>query len=141
MPIKLKYALDDIRRWSAKYEIPFTLPGGGPLDSLLLNKGAIYADKNSCAERYIKKVWGYTFGKGLPMNNDLLKTVARDLDLNIIDMISFVGSDQADAIYQKSTNLASDLGVFGVPTMRVDNIIWWGNDRLHMLEEYLSNFG
>jgi 2-hydroxychromene-2-carboxylate isomerase len=36
------------------------------------------------------------------------------------------------------TKLASDRGVFGVPTFEVDGKIWWGQDRMHLVEEALG---
>ena len=36
------------------------------------------------------------------------------------------------------TRDASDRGVFGVPTFEVDGKIWWGQDRMHLVEEALG---
>lgn len=36
------------------------------------------------------------------------------------------------------TKDASDRGVFGVPTFEVDGKIWWGQDRMHLVEEALG---
>ena len=36
------------------------------------------------------------------------------------------------------TQHASDLGVFGVPTFEVDGKIWWGQDRMHLVEQALG---
>ena len=36
------------------------------------------------------------------------------------------------------TKAASDRGVFGVPTFEVDGKIWWGQDRMHLVEEALG---
>ena len=36
------------------------------------------------------------------------------------------------------TKVASDRGVFGVPTFEVDGKIWWRQDRIHLVEEALG---
>lgn len=37
-----------------------------------------------------------------------------------------------------NTKRASDLGVFGVPTFEVGGKIWWGQDRMHLVEQALG---
>ncbi len=37
-----------------------------------------------------------------------------------------------------SSIISGKRGVFGVPTMMIGEEIWWGNDRLEFLEEFLA---
>lgn len=41
--------------------------------------------------------------------------------------------------YQRSTDNMIEKHVFGVPTMIADDHMWWGNDRIMLLEKYLLN--
>jgi 2-hydroxychromene-2-carboxylate isomerase len=39
---------------------------------------------------------------------------------------------------RSNTQAASDRGIFGVPTLEVDGKLWWGQDRLHLVEKALG---
>jgi 2-hydroxychromene-2-carboxylate isomerase len=54
------------------------------------------------------------------------------------DFVAFVRSEDSRTRYQQSTQQAHARGVFGVPTMIVGGEMWWGNDRLDFLEEFLQ---
>jgi 2-hydroxychromene-2-carboxylate isomerase len=70
-------------------------------------------------------------------------------DINDLDVLGAIaaahGMSLADAEPQsikdqlRSNTLdASDRGVFGVPTLEVDGKLWWGQDRLHLVEKALG---
>lgn len=47
-------------------------------------------------------------------------------------------SDEVSAIYRQNTQEAIEQGVFGAPTYRLEDDIYWGQDRLDMLQEALT---
>jgi len=49
-----------------------------------------------------------------------------------------VSSREGEKAYEASRVAAHARGVYGVPIMMVDDQIWWGNDRLMFVEEYLK---
>ncbi|NRD91087.1 hypothetical protein C8024_18985, partial [Sphingopyxis sp. BSNA05] len=53
--------------------------------------------------------------------------------------LDFVCSDNVLEQYDQSNANAQQVGVFGAPTMILDGQMWWGNDRLDFLREYLKN--
>jgi 2-hydroxychromene-2-carboxylate isomerase len=54
------------------------------------------------------------------------------------EFFAFTASDTASARLRAMNDMAFEHGVFGVPTMRVGDEMWWGNDRLHFLEMHLQ---
>ena len=50
-----------------------------------------------------------------------------------------VASDEVKAQLKANTEAALTLGVFGVPTLQVDDKLFWGFDALPMLTAYLNN--
>ncbi len=48
-------------------------------------------------------------------------------------------SDELSAELQSETQEAIDRGVFGVPTIFVDDEMFWGNDRFELVRHYLQN--
>ena len=51
---------------------------------------------------------------------------------------SLVGGEAARAALFTATAEAVEAGVFGVPTWRVGERLWWGADRLHFVEESIT---
>ena len=66
------------------------------------------------------------------------REVAGELGWPADDFIAFVRCDGSRERYQASTMRAHERGVFGVPTMIIGEEMWWGNDRLDFLEEFLQ---
>ena len=71
-------------------------------------------------------------------SDDLMRAVAADMGWDADDYLAFTVSVQAEARYQAATKAAHERGVFGVPTMIIGEEMWWGNDRLDFVEEYLA---
>ena len=67
------------------------------------------------------------------------RDVARELAWPPDEFVAFTQSEESQARYQASTRQAHARGVFGAPTMMVGEEMWWGNDRLDFLEEFLNS--
>lgn len=138
IPLKLAYARIDQRRWAARYGIPVQPPQ--QYDSSLLNKGAFFAANDDSARRYVTNVFHKVWGEGGPMTTEpLLRAVASEAGWDFATFSAFIRSGEADQRYAASTKAAHVRGVFGVPSMMIGDAIWWGNDRLDFLEEYLQS--
>lgn len=139
MPIKLAYAMADIGRWAARYGVSFKVVPGMSLDSDRLNKGTFYAIDRGQAEAYVRAAWAASFGAGGSMDDGaLMRAVARSLGWDADDFLRFVGSAQASQRYAALIEEARKNGIFGVPTMRIGERVWWGNDRLDFVEDHLQ---
>lgn len=139
MPAKLRYAVTDLNRWAARYDVSITMPSSPP-QSERANKGALYAIQRGQIRHYVEIIWGETFGQGKDVNDDaVLAGAATRLGWQADAFLAFLSSADAMAAYDESNLTAQDLGVFGVPTIRIGDQMWWGNDRLDMVEEYLAS--
>ena len=104
-----------------------------------LNKGAFLAEDRDQTARYVTVAWHRVWGAGGDMGDEaLLRAVAGDLGWDAGEYLTFTISPEAEARYRESTRAAHQRGVFGVPTMMVEDEMWWGNDRLEFLEEFLG---
>ena len=72
-----------------------------------------------------------------PKLDDTLKGIARAMGWNEQEFLEFVGSPEGDREFVQCKVTAHGRGVFGAPIMMLDDQIWWGNDRLMFVEEYL----
>jgi len=137
IPAKIKYLMADLDRWAKRYGIPLTVPATH--DSKLANIGVLVATERGVATEFALAVWKRTWGAGGDFASiPLLRDVAHSLDWNADEFEALLHSPILEQRYQASSDRALEQGVFGVPTMIVDGLMWWGNDRLFMLEEYLA---
>lgn len=137
IPVKLRYLMTDMDRWARRYGVPLKFPVS--LDSGLMNKGLFYAIDRAQAESYAGVAWRRSWGEGGDMGDPaLLQEVAAELNWDTGEFLGFLHSEEAEARYDAGNRRAQELGVFGVPTIRIGDQMWWGNDRLDFLEEYLA---
>lgn len=139
IPLKLRYVMADIGRWVRRYSAPFNVGKRASFESERANKGTFFAIEKSQAREYVIKLWQMTYGAGGSMDNDeLFIDVARELGWRPQVFLDFVNSEEAHSLYEQSIEDAHKRGVFGVPTAVMGDEMWWGNDRLDFLEEYLA---
>ncbi len=136
MPLKYRYSGADMRRWAARYRVTIKRPSGyGPGR---LNRGAFMAEDQGAIGDYVAAAWRRVWGEGGDMADEaLMRDVAGELGWDAGEFLAFTESAEAEARYRDSTRAAHDRGVFGVPTMMIDQERWWGNDRLDYVEELL----
>ncbi len=138
IPNKLAFANKDFERWSKIYGVPFKSVGG-PLGGRDLNVGTLYAIKKSQVEAYVEKVFDHCWGRGgKPDDADFLSGLIRDLGWNAADFDAYVKSDIAEREYNLMFQKSAEDHVFGVPAIVIGDELWWGNDRLFMVDEYLN---
>ena len=139
MTLKLDYSRIDQKRWATRYGVPITPPSGSH-DSSWLNRGAFFAADRKCTADYVTTVWTRMRRDGRDLAEEgTWREVAQDLGWDAAEFVAFVRSDASLDRYRNASQQAHDRGVFGVPTMLIGKEMWWGNDRLDFLEEYLNS--
>jgi 2-hydroxychromene-2-carboxylate isomerase len=135
-PLKRRYNQKDKERWGRRYGVPIENPTSYGPDRL--NKGTFFADDRGATHAYIAYAWRKLWGEGGDMAGEaILRDTARHCGWDIDSFLAFTLSREADDRYRAATLAAHQRGVFGVPTMMIGDEMWWGNDRLDFLEEYL----
>jgi len=137
IPVKLRYLVTDMKRWARRYGVPLVFPK--TLKSERLNLGLYYAADRGCEAEYLRAAWLPTWGQGGDMGDEaLISAVARAMGWNAAAFLAFTASTEARERYALDNRDAHARGVFGAPTMMLDEQMWWGNDRLGFLEEHLA---
>lgn len=140
LPAKARFIRRDRRAWAARYGVPMNDPKGSRTERL--NIGVFYAVDRGCAQRYVDAAFLRVRGLGQGPDDDaVLAGVAADMQWEAQALLDFVHSPEAKARYEECQREAHRLGVFGVPMMIVEDQMFWGNDRLDFLEEYLADAG
>jgi 2-hydroxychromene-2-carboxylate isomerase len=126
------YMWRDIQRRAAEHGLPFVRPPVWPTDpDQLANRVGIVAASEGWCPAYAKasfRSW-YLDGTGLG-DPAALTALLRDLGKAPQDIIARADSQAVRARYDSETDVARQLGIFGVPTFAVGHEIFWGDDRL-----------
>lgn len=138
VPAKLRYLTTDMNRWAQRYGVPLKFPK--TFASERLNKGVLFAQDRGRAQDYVTAAFASAWARGGEdlADSTLLASIARELGWPESEFLAFVDSPEATERFEALNLEAHRRGVFGVPTMLVGEEMWWGNDRLQFLEEFLQ---
>jgi 2-hydroxychromene-2-carboxylate isomerase len=115
---KLKNRKDDLMRWARKYQLPFSVPKAFPIKT----SRAAYWEQ----------------GDGSIGDYSRLRQIAASLDVDPDEFEAAAESESVRAELIDSTNRALQRGVFGVPSIGIENDIYWGKDRMEFVEDHLA---
>ena len=104
------------------------------------NCAVLFARDEGKAEAFVTDAYRRIWGEGIdPRDRKELRACAETAGLDPDKLVDFVDSTIGQNEYRKARAQAIQRGVFGAPLMFVNDQIFWGNDRLDFLEEYLRS--
>ncbi len=141
IPAKGRYSNIDLERWAQYFGVPIQQNPHFPINTLQLMRGAVGMQLRSDAEfhNYLGAIFSTMFEH--PRNLGDLNELAAVLEAAGISpalMMALVQDDHVKQTLRKTTEEAVARGVFGAPTFFVGNDMFWGQDRLHFVEQALS---
>lgn len=136
-PLKNEYAENDLRRLSETMGIPLSqslvVPDPIPPGRLL------YSVPRSRRGALAKTLLNARWARGLDIGNQgILVGLADELDLAPDEIRSAFNNPHTKDALTEATAQAIRRGVFGSPTCAVGNELFWGTDRLWLLDRYLD---
>jgi 2-hydroxychromene-2-carboxylate isomerase len=136
IPAKRVWVFKDTYRSAKVLGVPFAPPSAHPFNPLLALRTSSVPmpepDRRRVIDAFYREAWG---GGRRPLDDrDVVATVLRELDLDADTLIANATSDAGKARLKAQTEEAIRLGVFGVPTMFVDNELFFGLDSFGHLE-------
>jgi 2-hydroxychromene-2-carboxylate isomerase len=132
------YRIQELRRWRAKLGIPVNIePKFFPTDIDLAscvviaaqNRGLPVAD---LVNAIMRAVWAEDRDVANPAT---IAGIATALGFDAASLLAQAGAEAVLAEYRANTKRALDAGVFGSPFYSFNGELFWGQDRLDMLEE------
>ncbi|MFV3335494.1 2-hydroxychromene-2-carboxylate isomerase [Pseudomonas sp. NY15437] len=137
LKVKFNYLQNDLQRWADIYGIPLNFPPN--YNSQRINTGLYYPGAAAREAEYVCAMFSEVWGGGVaPDADSLLEKVANDLGWTNATFLDFLNSAVAIDVYEAETGAAIDRKIFGVPTICIGNEMWWGNDRLFMVEKFIK---
>ncbi len=135
--VKMPLARQDVARWAKRMGIPCN-PPPPTTDPTMAGIGSLMAEREGCLLEYIVEVmrceWAGSNDIG---QKDILIPVAEAIGLDANDFESFIDDPANAKQLEDNWSEAQELGVIGVPSFIVNDQIFWGNDRIDFVEDYL----
>ncbi|MDA9762935.1 2-hydroxychromene-2-carboxylate isomerase [Gammaproteobacteria bacterium] len=136
--LKLDYAANDLNLWAKHRDINISKPKIFPVNSVKAMRGCLFAMQQNCLPLFAQKVFEAYWGRGLDISEEAIITkIAEEAGLLPQDFKQYIYSQEAkDSLMSNSAQLIEKKG-FGSPTFFYRDQMFFGNDRLHLLEEVI----
>lgn len=134
-----EYRSEDAARWAAYYGIPYHEPAWKVIDWRRVNMAAVAAARVGDVAAYSRRLFDAAFGGGAQALSDRdLARLADEAGLDGARLVGLIDDKETSALHQRTIEAAVEAGAFGVPTFIVDGEVFWGNDRLVLLQHHLA---
>lgn len=143
VPAKGNYMAGELRRWAARYGVPFK-PNPYPFmsNTLRLMRGAIAAQKIGFFPLYHRVIYRAVWAEAQDLGDDpTLRRVLNKAGVPATELMATSERQDVKDELRHNTDRAVQRGVFGAPTFFVGNEMFWGNDRFDFVEEALCRLG
>lgn len=143
IPAKARWMLADMAMWSRRYGIPFRLPSRFPMLTLRPQRALAAALRTVGADAiagFALALFGAYWGEDQDVSTDpVIAAAARAAGLDADLVLAAIDRPETKDLLRATTDEAVRRGAFGAPSMFVGDVLFWGNDRLPMLEQHLAS--
>jgi 2-hydroxychromene-2-carboxylate isomerase len=145
-PLKGDYFRRDVPRMARWFGLPLRSGGLANFRSANASRAFLLIDEQdeAAAKRFAAGVFESHHAKATPPNTpEQLAQIAveRDAGWPGLDLAAALGRDEAKERLRRSTDAAVAAGVWGTPTFVVDGELFWGADRLGLVDDWLRRGG
>jgi 2-hydroxychromene-2-carboxylate isomerase len=122
----------EIEERAKRYGLPaISWPAGLPENQLGLARAATVAKRHGRAAQFAIEAFRATYVRGVdPSTEQGLRKIAAAVDLDGDLLIAAIAEQDVKDELRRTTEHAHEQGVPGVPTVVVDGVVFWGDDRL-----------
>ncbi len=138
---KARYAVHDFTR-SARYAgVPYRHPSRFPIGSVAAKRAVLWLQQYhpEQAAPFIHAVYRAFFVDDRDISDAaVVGEIAREVGINPAELAAGVQQPEIKERLKTQVDQAINAGVFGAPTIIVDGEVFWGNDRLPQIEQWLA---
>ncbi|HEU0196740.1 MAG TPA: 2-hydroxychromene-2-carboxylate isomerase [Nevskiaceae bacterium] len=141
LPAKARYMAVDLQRWAQSYGVGFHFPKIFPMRSVLAQRVVCAAQAAADTPSRLPLALMHAYwveGCDLAQPDEIAR-VCEAAALDADALLAAAGQPQAKSQLQVNTAEAVQRGAFGAPTFFVGTRMFWGNDRLPLLEACLND--
>lgn len=136
-PVKAKarYYGKDLQDWANFYGIRIGSPTVFPVNSVKAMRGAFVAHEHAKISPYSRRVFERYWGDDKDISKDeVLREIVREVGLDEKEYFDKINSQPYKDKLRVNTEELIERGGFGSPTMFVNGSMFFGNDRLPLVE-------
>lgn len=131
------YRRIDAERWADFYGAGFVEPAPFALPPARYALAAEAARDWDAVPDFSRALFGAIFATGSAVDEPEIAAAASAAGLDATALVAAMDRPETAARVETSVEAALAAGAFGVPTFLVDSDLYWGNDRLRILERRL----
>ncbi len=138
---KARYMLADLDRWASFYGVPFHFSPHFPIVNLVALRATVAVQERAPSEAtaFIHRLFRAFWAEGLNLGDaDLVGMLAMDCGI-APEVVEGANNDPAiKEVLKRNTQEAVAAGAFGFPALVLGEELYFGNDRLPLLETRLA---
>jgi 2-hydroxychromene-2-carboxylate isomerase len=136
---KRRHSSFDIPRWAAYYGVPLRFNPHFPINTLTLMRLAHAAQRANVFAPFHRAAFSAMWEQERDMGNpEVVAEVLEEAGLDARALLEAAQDPEIKQALKQATEEAIELGAFGVPTFRVGDELFFGNDRLPLVEAALT---
>lgn len=133
------YRRYDAECWAAYYGIPYKEPDHGVREYHRFGLACVAADRLSGCAAFSKGLFAAVFNAGNDaLDDDAIRGIADEAGVDGAALVRMIDAPETAAAHDRNVEDALAAGAFGVPTFVCDGRMFWGNDRLVLLRDFLT---
>ena len=139
IPPKRVFTFKDIARRAHDAGVPITGPATHPFRPLTALRVSLREVAGDRQLDVIQTIYDAGWGRGIDLGSDeQLRDALNDAGFDGEALIARAREPEVKRALERETNEAVELGVFGVPSMRIGDELFWGQDRLDDIDRFLD---
>jgi 2-hydroxychromene-2-carboxylate isomerase len=133
---KARHNLLDMLRWAHAWEVPFSMHPRHPVSTVMTQRALIVAGANG---QLIHRLYRAHWVENRNLDNpDELAEVLTDAGYDGPTVVEQTRDPHIKQALREATERVVERGAFGVPAMFIGDTLIWGQDRLHFVEQLLT---
>lgn len=141
IPAKGRYMFQDLDRYAKRYNVPLKYNPHFPINTLMLMR-AVTGVQLRQPERFLAFIdclFTALWVEGRSLDDPAtVAAVLKENDFDPNEVLALTADEEVKAALKENTEKAVQRGVFGAPSMFIDNQLFFGQDRLDFVLEALS---
>jgi 2-hydroxychromene-2-carboxylate isomerase len=143
VPAKARYMLKDLQDWARFYGVKILFPPSVfPVNSVKSLRGALVAEEHGRISQYSRRVFEAYFSEDRDISRDeVLRSIVEEVGLDPQEYFEKIQRPEFKERIRANTDECIRRGGFGSPTIFVGEEMFFGNDRLVLLDHFLERAG
>jgi 2-hydroxychromene-2-carboxylate isomerase len=142
VPNKARWMLEDLQRWAERYGVPFRMSTLFPLNTLRTQRALVAAARihgEAAVPPFALALYRAYWVQDRDVSADAeIAACAAEAHLDAASVLAAIDAPETKEALRAATDEAVARGAFGAPAIFVGDALFWGNDRLVLVEDHLA---